>query len=197
MIPDYDPRRYTERWNTPAVTFHRKMPCRQEIFAFDEAHDPWRGLIGDVRAASPILDLEAPMRYKAVATDHILQLTRCQPFLVQLICTDVVEHLNQVNRANKTLRRTVTLDDVDAVLDAAMEHGGFYFDDIWHTASAAERVVLQHIASATFQHAEAAKAPLAALQKRELIEPYQGGYRFQVPLMQRWVLKLHRTKTQS
>ncbi len=65
------------------------------------------------------------------------------------------------------------------------------------TASAAERVVLQHIATATFKHAEAAKAPLAALQKRELIEPYQGGSRFQVPLMQRWVLKLPRTTTQS
>ena len=79
------------------------------------------------------------MRYKAVATDHILQLT----------------------------------------------------------ASAAERVVLQHIATATFKHAEAAEGPLAGLQKRELIEPYQGGSRFQVPLMQRWVLKLPRTKTQS
>ncbi len=26
--------------------------CRQARFAFGEAHDPWRGLVGDVRAAT-------------------------------------------------------------------------------------------------------------------------------------------------
>ncbi len=26
--------------------------CRQELFAFDEAHDPWRGLVGNVRVAT-------------------------------------------------------------------------------------------------------------------------------------------------
>ncbi len=78
----------------------------------------------------PTPSFETHMRYVSAAIERILYLTRGQPFLVQLICSDLVAHLNQDNRRNKTIRSEVTADDVEAVLHAAMEHGGFYFDEL-------------------------------------------------------------------
>ncbi len=47
--------------------------CRQTLGAFDEAHDPWRGLVGDVRAAAvslPPVSLPVPTASaKACAPD--------------------------------------------------------------------------------------------------------------------------------
>ncbi len=136
----------------------------------------------------PTLSFESHMRYESAATEHILYLTHGQPFLVQLICADLVDHLNRENHRHKTTRNIVTVDDVEAVLNPAMEHGGFYFDELWQTASETERGVLKQIATETFVPANGTTEAIDRLQSRELIEPCQGGYRFQVPLIQRWVL---------
>jgi hypothetical protein len=48
--------------------------------------------------------------------------------------------------------------------------------------------VLKQIATRTFVPTIGATDTVNMMQSRELVEPYQGGYRFQVPLMQRWVL---------
>ncbi|TEU10139.1 MAG: ATP-binding protein [Anaerolineales bacterium] len=129
----------------------------------------------------PIPDFEQHMRYEAEAVEAILQLTHAQPFLVQLLCAELV------NRLNVAQRRTATEADVQAVLDDALEHGGEYFDEIWNSASLAERGVLCQIAVGKLESANA--AVLDSLCRRELLEPTDDGYRFQVPLIQRWVQK--------
>ncbi len=127
---------------------------------------------------SPVPGFSEEMRYEEEAVDAILRVTRCQPFLVQLICGELVGRLNGEHR------RVAAVEDVEAVVDPALEHGALYLDEIWHDASDPERDVLCAISRHRGVAGEA--SVLRALAGRELLDLGDGGYRFQVPLIERW-----------
>ena len=127
----------------------------------------------------------------------MLDLTRCHPFLVQLLCGEIVALKNEQEVA---VRRLARLADVEAAASEALSHGSFFFADIERNQVDADGLALLRALAAQGEGAAMSREQLAAqladparlerslasLTQRELIEPADGGYRFQVELIRRW-----------
>jgi len=124
-----------------------------------------------------------------------LDLTRGHPFLVQLLCAEIAALKNEQSPA---VRRLARLADVAAAVSEALSHGSFFFADIQQNQIDAAGLVLLRFLAAQGEGAVVSRqAPLRhfsheldctldLLTQRELIEPADGGYRFQVELIRRW-----------
>ena len=137
------------------------------------------------------------LRYEPDASQRVLDLTRCHPFLVQLLCGEIVALKNEQEVA---VRRLARLADVEAAAPEALSHGSFFFADIERNQVDADSLALLralaaqgrrgcHESGATGRAARRSRSverSLASLIQRELIEPADGGYRFQVELIRRW-----------
>jgi hypothetical protein len=137
------------------------------------------------------------LRYEAEASARVLRLTRGHPFLVQLLCAEIVALKNEHAPAVRRLSRVA---DVEEAVPDALSHGSFFFADIQRNQVNAEGLaLLQQLARqgedaittlTTLQQwlaDDAQRAQLLnALMRRELIEKIDGGYRFQVELVRRW-----------
>ena len=141
---------------------------------------------------------EFTLRYEASASQRIIDLTRCHPFLVQLLCSELVALKNE---QDPSARRLATLADVEAAVPEALAHGSMFFADLEHNqVNEAGRTVLRQLAACgeggIADRAQLAQScpdsideTLKLLQQRELIEPIEGGYRFQVELIRRWFMQ--------
>jgi hypothetical protein len=135
------------------------------------------------------------LRYEPQAGRRALDLTRGHPFLTQLLCAEVVALKNEQEPAARRLAR---LEDIEAAVPAALQSGSFFFADIQRNQVDDQgRALLRFVAAqgpgATVARADLARqidgAPditLDLLTRRELIEPVDGGFRFQVELLRRW-----------
>ncbi|NER36278.1 MAG: ATP-binding protein [Oscillatoria sp. SIO1A7] len=135
------------------------------------------------------------LQYEPDAVERILYLTRCHPFLVQLLCEEIVAFKNEQNPASRPL---ATVADVEAAVPAALSSGSFFFADIkTNQISCLGSEVLQFMAARgesaiTDRSALSRQFPckldstLDNLLRRELIEEADnGGYRFQVESIRR------------
>jgi len=123
-----------------------------------------------------------PDIYEREAVEDIIRWTSCQPYLVQLLCTEVVERLNRERR------QRATADDVEMVIPRAFETGAHYFREFWAlSATPEERKVLLALARDGEMPEGVPEAVIRALVRREVVDQADGGYRFQVPLVRRWV----------
>ncbi len=143
----------------------------------------------------PVADFA--LRYEPDASQRVLDLTRCHPFLVQLLCGEIVALKNEQEVA---LRRLARLSDVEAAAHEALSHGSFFFADIERNQVDADGLAIlralatrgEGVAISRQQLASQLTNPalnersLASLIQRELIEPTDEGYRFQVELIRRW-----------
>jgi len=134
------------------------------------------------------------LRYEPNAVDRVLQLTRCHPFLIQLLCAEIIALKNE---QDPSIRRLATLADVEAAIPEALSVGSFFFADIQsNQADAAGLAILQFLAAGgegatvsrltILQHFPDKSDALNLLLQRELIEEVTEGYRFQVELIRRW-----------
>ncbi|NTU84066.1 MAG: ATP-binding protein, partial [Chloroflexales bacterium] len=137
------------------------------------------------------------LRYEPAAAGRVLALTRCHPFLVQLLCAEIVALKNEQPPEQ---RRVAIAADVEAASGAALAHGSFFFADIEHNqADAAGRALLRRLASLgqnaivpgrALAHddtgVEGTQAALDMIERRDLVERVGGGYRFQIELVRRW-----------
>ncbi|MBD2252489.1 AAA family ATPase [Nostoc parmelioides] len=135
------------------------------------------------------------LRYEPDAVERVLQLTRCHPFLVQLLCGEIIVLKNE---QDPSIRRLASLADVEAAIPEALQSGGFFFADIQNNqvdtngqkilrfiAAQGEGVIVsQQNLSQQFPDVWERTIPL--LLQRELIEEVADGYRFQVELIRRW-----------
>jgi hypothetical protein len=133
--------------------------------------------------------------YEPEACQRVLDLTRGHPFLIQLLCGEIVA---QKNEQSSSVRRLACVADVEAAVSEALKRGSFFFADIERNQLDAatltllrflaaqdegipiDREALAHRLSDELDHA------LTLLNRRELIESTQAGYRFQVELIRRW-----------
>lgn len=142
------------------------------------------------------------LRYEPEASQRVLDLTRGHPFLVQLLCGEIVALKNKQNVHQRPLAR---LADVELAVEQALNHGSFYFADIQHNrvdeaglavlaclARQGERAIVR------WEDIAGRMAPsfdldqtLTLLKRYELVEAVQGGYRFQVELIRRWFVQIH------
>jgi hypothetical protein len=147
--------------------------------------------------------VEAPvqnfaLRYEPAASQRVLDLTRGHPFLVQLLCAEIVALKNEQPPAQ---RRLATVADVETAVPDALIHGSFFFADMrQNQADEVGGRVLNLLAKA--EESEAASRSeleravgvetavlnqtITQLQQRELIEPHGNGLRFQIELVRRW-----------
>ncbi len=122
-----------------------------------------------------------PDIYAPAAIDAIIHWTRCQPYLVQLLCYTVVEQLNQ----NK--RRYAEARDISAAIPKALESGHEYFNELWRLRlSETERKMVRRVLAGE-QFAQADKPILQALINKEVIEDVQNQYQFQVPMVKDYI----------
>lgn len=141
----------------------------------------------------PVQDFQ--LRYQLDASQRVLDLTRGHPFLVQLLCAEIVAFKNE---QDPSVRRLATLADVEAAIPAALGSGSMFFSDIERNQIDANALaVLRHLAAqgegATVsetalcqQFPDRWRAAIDLLSRRELIELTPNGYCFQVELIRRW-----------
>jgi hypothetical protein len=154
----------------------------------------------------PVKDFS--LRYEPEASQRVLDLTRGHPFLVQLLCEEIVTLKNEQEPAQRRLAR---LADVEAAVPAALSHGRLFFDDIQYNqidkagvdllcylaAQGAGTVVSrQALEKRSAQRNEFAHT-LELLLQRDLIEPVDKGYRFQVELIRRWFAQQTGSETEA
>jgi len=135
------------------------------------------------------------LRYEPEASQRVVDLTRCHPYLVQLLCAEIVALKNEQPPA---IRRLARLGDVEAAVPEALSHGNFFFADIQQDQVDAAGLALLRFVAAQGERVVVSREDLARqvphdldrmlnlLIRRELIEPAGDGYRFQVELIRRW-----------
>jgi hypothetical protein len=135
------------------------------------------------------------LQYEAEACERVLSLSRGHPFLVQLLCAEVVGLKNEQAPA---VRRWADVADVEAAAGEALKRGSFFFADIERNqVDALGLAVLRFMAAQgegaiidqtnlARHFADELEEVLGLLVRRELVEMVNGGYRFQVELIRRW-----------
>jgi AAA+ ATPase superfamily predicted ATPase len=138
------------------------------------------------------------LRYEPDAVERVLQLTRCHPFLVQLLCSEIVALKNE---QDSSVRLLATSDDVEAAVLEALSSGSLFFADIQNNqVDAAGLAILKYLAvqgegaivsisTTLVQLGDVSESAFELLLQRELIEEVGEGYRFQVELIRRWFVQ--------
>jgi uncharacterized protein len=174
--------------------------CRQWIVLFSGSHrleelDPyWSDCLIGTRTLSITYLQEAEAReliqhpvatfpdiYSSDAVDEILSLTHRQPYLVQLLCSCIVEYINDAKR------KSVTVSDVEAAKPIAWERGEGYFKEFSDALTPAQRDFIHRLLA----HETPKKNDLMVIRQliqSEIIEKdVSGEYRFQVPLIKQYM----------
>jgi MFS family permease len=126
------------------------------------------------------------LHYTEQACQHILTLTNCHPALVQLMCDQIIQLKNQQAVSQRQL---VEITDVEASVPNVLEAGKFFFNEILNNQIGEnERKILSILASDGELDCPDEKS-ISLLLQRELIEKVGSGYRFQVELIRRLVIK--------
>jgi hypothetical protein len=135
------------------------------------------------------------LRYQPPASQRVLDITKGHPFLVQLLCAEIVALKND---QDPSIRRLATLADVEAAIPAALEHGSMFFSDIERNQLDAQSLqVLRYFAqqgeTATISKSEleqrfsvGLEGAIDLLLRRELLEIQPAGYCIQLELIRRW-----------
>ncbi|MEG4290777.1 hypothetical protein Q5692_19615 [Microcoleus sp. C2C3] len=135
-------------------------------------------------------DPEFALRYDRGIVDDIIQLTRCQPYLLQLLGSALV------TQANLNHTQLVTPDLLQAAIPEAFTNGEPYFTNVWTEFTGnnpAEIIAGQEfllelangLAPGNVQ--DLTDAAIRRLKRYHVIEQTDNGYVFEVPLLERWV----------
>lgn len=147
------------------------------------------------------------LEYDNDAVEQILSVTACHPYLTQLVCFELVDYLDSLGKTR------VMVDDVNAVIDDAIESGGSGLAWLWDGLPIAERFILSAVTSVTDENGIATKENINEALRRHRIRllgieltrapdmlvdwgwlektEEQGGYKFVVELLRRWISKKH------
>jgi len=144
---------------------------------------------------APVPDF--PDIYRPATVEAILSLSHCQPYLIQLLCSLLVERMNKARRMPPD--SWVEPADVEAVVPLAFERGEGYFSDLWRKESGGDTAqkLLEGMAetgpldAATLKSIEpnprALNTALRSLLRREIIAKENERYHIVVPLVKLYV----------
>jgi hypothetical protein len=161
------------------------------------------GYLSELDARQLIIDPidQFPLSYDEEAIARIVAMTNSHPYLIQNVCH------NMVNRLNDPFRRSnrAKVEDVEAVLEKTLETSGYYFDDyVWNWSSPDERVALSLLAEAgewagfamVEKHLgreaalDATRSLVARSILKERTDQNELVFRFQIPLSRMWAQKM-------
>ncbi len=117
----------------------------------------------------------------------ILTLTRAHPFLVQLVCSELVNWINTTERRAQPNPRRTTLPDVEQAAARALRSGAGYFTNLWEDAGPEGQRILGVIAHHPAPLENADRTTLERLKRLDLIEQVDGNWQVQVELTRRWL----------
>ena len=133
---------------------------------------------------------EFPMRYGVGALEQVLSVLGGQPFLLQAVCRDLVNLLNEEDRLEARKQ------DIQRAFDSALVSASAYFTDLWlgPDTNDAQRAILSALAVArgaalteeTVRNL-GTSADLRRLLQHDVIAKFDNGYRFKVELVRQWV----------
>ena len=172
------------------------------VQTLDELGPQWSSYFVNVRALTigylqateaeelvrhPDPGVEFNLSYTDEAAAHILAQTRCHPYLIQLVCSCIVEQAN----AQKTDQADLAL--VGAGLSLALERGEPYFRNVWDEMAGPEGCeLLRQVAAASHplplspEDLPSRKA-IERMLRLKVLSRSEQGYTVDVPLVQRWV----------
>lgn len=135
-------------------------------------------------------DPEFALHYDRGIVEEIIQLTRCQPYLLQLLGSALV------TQANLNHTQLVTPDLLQAAIPEAFTNGEPYFTNVWteFTGNNPAEIIagqefLLELANglAPGNSQDLTDAAIRRLRRYHAIEQTDNGYVFEVPLLERWV----------
>ncbi len=126
-----------------------------------------------------------PEIYLPGTVERIIYWTSCQPYLVQLLCCELVDYLNKKHPQN-ALKIKATPQDVDDIIPKALISGNPYFDELWRNSlNEQQRECMRNLINKVTLTPENRKIWRKLIQKEILEHDNQHGVRFQVPLIER------------
>ena len=126
-----------------------------------------------------------PDIYVPETVERIIYWTRCQPYLLQLLCCELVDYLNKKYCEN-ALNIKATPQDVDEIIPKALISGNPYFDELWRNSlKEQQRECMRNLINKVTPTPENRKIWRKLIQKEILEDDSVGGVRFQVPLIER------------
>ncbi|MDJ0620024.1 MAG: AAA family ATPase [Calothrix sp. MO_192.B10] len=130
--------------------------------------------------------------YEPEAVDEIIRLTHCQPYLVQLMCYEIVELLNRETRANRRDADTVTAtaQDIEAVIPIILERGDQYFRELWTSLTDSDRNLLWRVSQNEAPTSADSRIIRKLVRKEILLQEREYCY-FQVPLIKEYLEYLY------
>lgn len=141
----------------------------------------------DEPSARELLTEPVPqLHYEDGVLEEILRLTHCQPYLLQAVASELVNHLNELQKT------TATRADLDAAVNKVLTSAGAYFANTWREDnSATEQTVLRAYAEGAGERVATAEfqAALQSLIRKEMMERDGDAYRLAVPLFGLWILR--------
>jgi hypothetical protein len=149
---------------------------------------------------NPIPDF--PLDYAPGVVDEIVRLTRCQPMLVQLTGSLLVDWLNSPERRAQGDWLVATMEDVAHAAGEVLHTGRPYFANLWHDAGEGGRQILRVAArqaegcsletlqaQSVLQESKL-RERLRRLAQYQLVEEVAGRWRVQVELTRRAFVEL-------
>ena len=134
----------------------------------------------------PDSQAEFTLTYEETVITRITEITRCHPYLVQLVCSALVEAAN----AAETSRADMPL--LEKAIRHALEQGELYFRNVWdETAGPDGQPLLRKIAASEtpigFEEA-GVQAALSRMVKHRVLTLHENGtYEVEVPPIRQWV----------
>jgi AAA+ ATPase superfamily predicted ATPase len=136
-----------------------------------------------------------PVQFGPGAVELVLEVTRCQPYLVQAVCFELVNVLNAAGR------RDATVDDVAEAVGLALESTHLYLAEMWRQLSTEQQTLLQRLADyehgadserlaeATGLEVSSAESDLRAMARLSIVEVGRetARWRLQIPMVAEWV----------
>ena len=187
------------------------------LHTFEEmCHDYFQPFFGSVdlqhvsflthKAATQLITNPAsdfPLDYDKDAVEEIIQLTGKQPYLIQLICENLVSRFNrQTFEEGKPREKRLTLHDVHAIINnpELFRKGNAYFTGVWQQGDEHQFKVLQVLApheegltpiqlmEKTELSSEMFQNAIKILKNHDTVQEKEGKIFYTVELMRRWVL---------
>ncbi len=130
------------------------------------------------------------LKYDEEVVNQIINMTCCHPYLVQLVCSAIVEEAN----AAKT--NYVDLPLLDKAVIRSLQQGEPYFRNVWdEMASQSGQTVLRQIAISEkpldLHEADSnIQIALSRMVKLKVLTKNDGTYEVEVPLVKKWILEL-------
>ncbi len=137
-----------------------------------------------------------PFVFSEELVDEILHVTHCQPFLVQAICKQIIERLNEESRDQATLQ------DVALAIEEVFEVWTGYFWDLWDRCDQHQRLCLVSLLDLERGSVElvAEKNALSMLKTRQALDKLimrdlvlddHGDQMIAIPLVAQWIRQNH------